>query len=111
MLKRYLVFTYNQYYPSGGMEDCVLITDDYQAAMQRAKEYVNETNILEQMDYVQVYDVVDNQTVYEFEREDEVESATESHLHHQVECFSSSKDADEYLYSPLFIKLRKLFGR
>lgn len=36
MMKLYLVFAYDQYYPNGGMDDCHWQTEDYDDARQNA---------------------------------------------------------------------------
>ncbi len=41
-MKAYLVFAGSQYYPDGGMADCVGRFDDFEAAQQRAKNKMYE---------------------------------------------------------------------
>ena len=67
-MNRFLVFAYNEYYPFGGMEDCVFKSEDYATALKKAQEYADDTDILEQLEYVKIYDITQDKMVYEFVR-------------------------------------------
>lgn len=58
---RYLLFCYNDYYPCGGMEDCMLRTNNH----NELEQYIHENY---EDDYFQgsihYYDVLENKTVY-----------------------------------------------
>lgn len=49
---RYLVFEYDCYYPSGGMDDCKLKTNKLEEAM----EFMNNSD----WDYIDIYDCVED---------------------------------------------------
>ena len=44
MRYKFLVFSYENFYPGGGMEDCILKTNDPEAALKAATE-AKETSI------------------------------------------------------------------
>lgn len=67
-MSRYLVFAFNEYYPFGGMEDCVFKSEDYTLALKKAQEYADDSDIIEQLDYVKIYDTSEDKMVYEFDR-------------------------------------------
>lgn len=52
---RYLVFEYDSYYPSGGMYDCTLRTNDLTEAVEKAKTTGYE--------YSDIYDTLEDETV------------------------------------------------
>ena len=64
MNNRYLVFAYSKYCAVGGMSDCKFITNRYTLAINRAKEIKDD----EWMDYIYVYDIKNNQIVYNWRR-------------------------------------------
>lgn len=37
-MNRYLLFAYNSYYPSGGMDDCVFMSNDWDEVRDRWKK-------------------------------------------------------------------------
>lgn len=78
----FLVFAYNEYYPSGGINDCVLMTNDYTVALKKAQELEDDPDILEQFDFVEIYDTEKGSMSYEFEREIEP-SKYKPHTHFQ----------------------------
>lgn len=53
-MKRYLVFSYHNYYPEGGMNDCCLKTSDESEAVRLAVKLRGEDGC-----YVHVYDVAE----------------------------------------------------
>lgn len=54
---RYLVFAYDEYYPSGGMEDCMLKTNDLLSAKAKARSLDGYANVF-------VYDCVNDVEYY-----------------------------------------------
>lgn len=56
-MKRYFVFAYMMYYPSGGMDDFMGAYDDLAEAKERAKECCEN-------DYVEVWDMETHTKVY-----------------------------------------------
>ena len=59
---RYLLFFYYDYYPSGGMEDCELKTNNF----DDLEKYINE-NLLNEYWYqstISYYDSVENKIMY-----------------------------------------------
>lgn len=57
-MNRYYVFIYSSFYPTGGMNDCILRTNDLQEAVRRA---VHERD--ENFYHVSVWDVVEEKYV------------------------------------------------
>lgn len=41
-MKKYLLFSYQCYYPSGGMDDCILITESIDELNSYAVEYIKK---------------------------------------------------------------------
>jgi hypothetical protein len=52
---RYLVFAYDRYYPSGGMSDCELKSNDIDEVNEKADELKSDG-----WEYVYVYDALEN---------------------------------------------------
>ena len=55
-MKRYLIFAYPCYYPSGGMCDLHSQFDNKDEALTRAKELID--------DYVEVYDIQEDREIW-----------------------------------------------
>ena len=65
---RYLVFAYGQYYPRGGMEDCVLKTNDYKEIERKIQEIKKDIdNYIEDFDEVNVYDTHTDEIIFKCE--------------------------------------------
>jgi len=58
---RYYVFVYYDYYPVGGMSDCVMITDDFEEAVDRLNQELSDTF---QPDNLKIYDSCEKKIVY-----------------------------------------------
>ena len=43
-MEKYLLFAYRDYYPQGGMEDCILVTDSYEELNEYVPEYIQEND-------------------------------------------------------------------
>lgn len=41
-MNRYLLFAYNSYYPSGGMDDCVFMSNDWDEVKEKWKKLDQE---------------------------------------------------------------------
>lgn len=71
-MKRYLVFFYPKYYPSGGMEDFIDSFDNFDDAVAEiykqadAYKYDNETTYSDVFEYNQahIYDLTTEKTLY-----------------------------------------------
>lgn len=50
---RYLIFSISDYYPAGGMDDCIYKTDDLQKAKEKLKEAKQEGG----HDELYIYDI------------------------------------------------------
>lgn len=59
---RYLVFAHDYYYPFGGIEDCVLMSNDYNECVIEAQTQKRSN------DLVYVYDSEEKQKVLEYDR-------------------------------------------
>jgi hypothetical protein len=53
--KRYIVFGFDQYYPSGGFRDAIQWTDDYEEAVQ----IVRDSRADYTMDFYEIVDLVE----------------------------------------------------
>ena len=54
-MEKYLLFAYRDYYPQGGMEDCILVTDSYEELNQYVPEYIQENDAYD-FDNMHYYD-------------------------------------------------------
>lgn len=57
-MNRYYVFKYDSYYPNGGMNDCLLRTNDREEAVKKAT-----TERDENFSHVSVWDVVEEKYI------------------------------------------------
>lgn len=58
---RYFLFFYDTYYPSGGMEDCVLKTNNFDDLEQFIHENYEDDYYMSTISY---YDVAEDKTMY-----------------------------------------------
>lgn len=68
-MEKYLLFAYLSYYPSGGMDDCILVANSIEELNSYALKYIEENN--RDFDYMHYYDCQTGKT-YEVEFDDEV---------------------------------------
>lgn len=56
---RYLLFTYPGYYPTGGMEDCILKSNSF----DEIKQFIKENRVHVFHDNLYVYDIKENKEI------------------------------------------------
>lgn len=70
-MEKYLLFAYREYYPSGGMDDCILVANSIEELNSYALKYIEENS--NDFDYMHYYDCQTGRT-YEAEFDDEINS-------------------------------------
>ena len=66
-MDKYLLFAFLEYYPSGGMDDCVFVADNINELNSYAMQYIEDNN--NDFDYMHYYDCNSGKT-YEAEFEE-----------------------------------------
>lgn len=70
---RYLVFAYSDYYPRGGMEDCILKTNNFEEINPFIEDYIQNHDL--DFDEMHYYDCEEDKT---YEAEFELYNSLES---------------------------------
>lgn len=68
-MKKYLLFAFHEYYPCGGMDDCVFVADNIDELNSYALQYIEDNN--DDFDCMYYYDCNSGKT-YEAEFEEEI---------------------------------------
>ena len=58
-MNKYLLFSYRCYYPSGGMGDCILVTENLEELIFFATEYIKNQEYAD--DFMEYYDCKNNE--------------------------------------------------
>lgn len=58
-MNKYLLFAYPEYYPAGGMDDCILVAESLDELNLYANEYIKENG--DYIDFLEYYDLQNNQ--------------------------------------------------
>ena len=66
-MEKYLLFAFREYYPSGGMDDCIFVTDNVDELNSYAMQYIEGNKY--DFDYMYYYDCNSGKT-YEAEFEE-----------------------------------------
>lgn len=57
---RFLLFTYSDYYPSGGMDDCIFKTNN----IDTIEKFINDDKEYTYRDNLYVYDIKEDKTIH-----------------------------------------------
>ena len=95
MIKRYVAFIFERYYPNGGMEDCVGFFDD----IEEAKTYMAQPNHpqLSSTDAYamgHIFDIWDNKIVWAFDNYRQAHRPTEvdASCYPEIHIFNQHKE-------------------
>ena len=66
-MEKYLLFAFREYYPSGGMDDCVFVADNLDELNSYAIQYIEDNKY--DFDYMHYYDC-NSGKIYEAEFEE-----------------------------------------
>ena len=53
-MEKYLLFAFREYYPCGGMDDCIFVADNIDELNSYAMQYIEDNN--DNFDYMHYYD-------------------------------------------------------
>ena len=79
-MEKYLLFAFREYYPNGGMDDCIFVADNVDELNSYAMQYIEDNKY--DFDYMHYYDCNSGKT-YEAEFEEK-----EDGWGHSVKKFS-----------------------
>lgn len=69
---QYYVFAYKRYYPSGGMKDIVLRTNNIERVNLEVKDLIDTADHIKRPSFIHVYDTINDKIIFEWRESDEL---------------------------------------